>query len=89
MKVNGLTPTIAAALLVAGCQTTRESDWASAPGGTSFDHAERTCEDQQEFIAEKSARTGFFVKCMAAFDWRPQAGTEFAKAGAEETIPAS
>ncbi len=84
MKVNGFAPFLVTALLVAGCETTNESEWASAPGGTSFDHAERTCEDQQEFIAEESARTGFFVKCMAAFDWSPEAGSAFADAAAAD-----
>lgn len=77
MKVTGTARTAAAglcALALAGCQTTKESEWTSARGGTPFDQAEKTCEIQQEFIAEEAARPGFFVKCMAAFDWTPEAG---------------
>ena len=73
-------PVLAAALLLSACETTNESEWASAPEGTPFDHAERTCESQQEAIAEEAARPAFFVKCMAAFDWTPRPGTPFADA---------
>ena len=77
MRVAGLARTVPVAFcafVLAGCETTNESEWASAPGGTPFDQAEQTCEAQLEFVAQEAARRGFFVECMAAFDWTPKPG---------------
>lgn len=66
-------------LAMAACQTTDDSQWLAAGQGVPFNRAKKTCEDQQDFIAEEAARPAFFVKCMSALGWTPKAGTRFAR----------
>jgi hypothetical protein len=71
--MRGIAP-LAALALLAACQTIEDSDWVGGRLGTPFNQAERTCHDQQEFVAEKDKRPHFFTECMAAFGWTPKAG---------------
>lgn len=79
MKVR-LPLILASALAIAACQTVDDSQWLAAGEGVPFNRAEKTCEDQQEFVAEEGAKPAFFVKCMAALGWAPKAGTYWARA---------
>ena len=66
---------LTAALALAGCKTDDAADWSHVgPGDTEFRQADRTCEDQLQFIADESEQTEFYVKCMAALGWAPRAG---------------
>ena len=66
---------LTAALALAGCKTDDAADWSHiGPGGTEFRQADRTCEDQLQFVADESERTDFYVKCMAALGWAPRPG---------------
>lgn len=66
---------LGAGLALAGCKTDDADDWAHiGPGTTEFRQADRTCEDQLQFVADESERTEFYVKCMAALGWAPRTG---------------
>lgn len=65
---------LAAAALLAACQTTDGSDWIAGKATTPFSQAKRTCQDQQEFVADKDKRPQFFTECMAALGWTPRVG---------------
>lgn len=78
---------LSAPLALTACQTSDDSQWLAAGAGVPYDRAEETCREQQEFIADESARPAFFVKCMGALGWAPEPGSEWA--GVAEANPAS
>lgn len=72
MRTLGL---LAALALLAACQTTDDSEWTRGSVSTPFNQAERTCQDQQAFVADEAKRPAFFTECMAALGWTPRAGS--------------
>ena len=53
------------------CETTNSDDWTGG-ATTSFEQAERSCEEQMEFISQEENRREFFIGCMRALGWVPK-----------------
>ena len=70
--MNAIARLAATAILVAsaGCGTTDSNDWRGG-GLTSFDRAEKSCEEQMGFISQEEDKRAFFIGCMAALGWVP------------------
>lgn len=67
----------AAALSLAGCETTNSDNWTGG-ASTPFNHAERSCESLAEDIEREDRRREFFIGCMQALGWAPKPGASIA-----------
>lgn len=58
-------------IALSGCETTNADGWTGG-ATTPFDQAERSCEEQMEFISQEENRREFFIGCMRALGWEPK-----------------
>jgi hypothetical protein len=65
--------TIGFLLALAACETTNSSDW-NGGAGTPFKQAERSCQEELKTISKAENRRDFFIGCMGALGWTPEAG---------------
>ena len=68
----------AAALLLAGCETTNGENWVRGDPSVPFSDAEATCEGETAQIEERENRPEFFAGCMGVLGWSPTQDSEFA-----------
>jgi hypothetical protein len=72
----------AAALLLAGCETTNSENWARGHPSVPFSEAEATGEGETAQSEDEENRPEFFAGCMGVLGWRPTQDSTFANSAA-------